>query len=674
MTLLRNQVNPDRRIDIQGLRAVAVILVVLFHAGIPGFGGGYVGVDVFFVISGFLISTHLFTGLQDRGRIGFGAFYARRARRLLPAAFTVIALTVVVAAICVSPLQFGYVVRDAIAATFYVPNLWFAVNATDYLAETTPSLFMHYWSLGVEEQFYLLWPAVLLGLFKVFGLRTRMAMAIVGIISASAALCIWLTSFSQPNAFFVLFPRMWEFGLGALVALVLLGRERVFGERISAIVGWAGLVAVVASGTMFSTTTDYPGYAVALPVVGAAALIAAGAAPWSPAKLLSVRPLPWIGDISYSLYLVHWPLLMIPVAATAYMQPLPMWIRILLVMACVPLAWLLYTYVEQPGRRAPWLSAARPRRTGIVAASCMTVITATALALSALQNPVLNAGRTAPPTVIALNPVGTPFVPSNLAVGLTAVADDQPVTYANGCHRDERQSEPIRCVVGMRADAPLVVLFGDSHAAQWYPALRVLAKDGGIRLMSLTKSTCPAAQIEVRNLPSCSQWRRVALARIAAERPALILLGNRAVRYVANDDDPEQSWRNALSDTIKQFPAASRVGLFADTPADDATPTICLARYLDDAGRCALPRDAALYQPARAAERDLAAAGLITYLDFTDYLCNAVECPAILGNTVVYRDRHHIAASMSTTLAPVVDGGIMSILNGNHAVPVGSAG
>jgi peptidoglycan/LPS O-acetylase OafA/YrhL len=179
--------NRPKRLDIQGIRAVAVLLVLLFHAEIPGFAGGYIGVDVFFVISGFLISSHLLESLRDRGTIGFGAFYARRARRLLPAAFTVIIATVVAAAVWVSPVQFPYMVNDALAAALYVPNMWFAYIETDYLAPKLPSLLLHYWSLGLEEQFYLVWPLLL---WAVFRLRRRwLGAAIWMVTAASFAAC-----------------------------------------------------------------------------------------------------------------------------------------------------------------------------------------------------------------------------------------------------------------------------------------------------------------------------------------------------------------------------------------------------------------------------------------------------------------------------------------------------
>jgi peptidoglycan/LPS O-acetylase OafA/YrhL len=646
------------------MRAIAVALVVLFHAGIPGAGGGYVGVDVFFVISGFLISTHLLEGLRDRGGIEFGAFYARRVRRLLPAALTVIVLTVAGAAVWASPVQFGSVVKDAIAATCYVPNVLFAFNATDYLADKTPSLFMHYWSLGVEEQFYLLWPALLLGLFK---LRpARMVATFAAVVAASFVLCVWLTAFSQPNAFFTLFARIWEFGLGGLVALALLRRGRIFEQRTGAVVGWAGLAAVVGSGMLFSTATDYPGYAAAVPVVGAALLIATGPVRRGPAAILSVRPLTWIGDISYSLYLVHWPLLVLPVAATGYLHTLPMWLRVAIVAACVPLAWLLYTYVEQPGQRAAWLSTAHPRRTLAVTAAAMAAVSAVALTVGAVQNPMRDAGRPALRTPLSWKPVGTPYVPSNITPQLSAVAGGEPVTYANGCHRSQWSTDPAGCVVGINPRAPVVVLFGDSHAAHWYPALSVLADQGLIRLDNRTKSACPPEQIHIPHYPRCDVWREGVIDDIAASPPSLILLGSWASGYLQGDDDPKTHWRKALASTLSRLPRESRVAVFADTPSIGVPPSFCLGLFVDDAQRCALPRSKAFTKPARQAVLDLAAAGAFTLLDYTDYLCNEAACPSILGDTLVYRDGTHLTVQASTELAPLVDADVMSILSARH--------
>lgn len=651
----------EKRLDIQGMRAVAVMLVVLFHAEIPGFGGGYVGVDVFFVISGFLISTHLLESLRNRGGIGFASFYARRVRRLLPAAFLVILATVVAARLLVSPIQFRYVVQDAIAAVFYVPNMWFVHNATDYLAEKTPSLFLHYWSLGVEEQFYLLWPLLLALLFRFFTARWTMAIAMSVMVVLSFVVCLYLTTAAQPAAFFMLPARMWEFGLGALVALALLDGRRLFAPRVAAVLGWIGLAAVLGSGMVFTIKTVYPGSAVAIPVLGAALLIAAGTAPGGPAAVLSLRPATWIGDISYSLYLVHWPVLVLPVAAGAYMDQLPMWARIALALACLPLAWLLYTYVEVPGQRLEWLRAARPRRTFGVTAGAMATIVATAVTAGLLIQPKLDAGKPAPDVALAASPVGTDYVPSNLIPTLAEVDDDNSVLYDNGCHRSLHDAGLADCVIGSNPAAPRVVLFGDSHAAQWFPALQPLADSGAVRLESHTKSGCPAAPPSHLPYASCPAWVEAVAAKLAADPPALILLGNFGKRYLEDLPNPGELWQQALTAAAERLPAESHIVLLADTPSIGVTPSICLARFSDEADYCALQRPEALNEELRAVERNVAERfDNVSYVDFTELICNDTNCPTIIGNTLVYRDGSHI----TTEFARVLSGAVTSAVQG----------
>ncbi|WP_206666810.1 acyltransferase family protein [Mycolicibacterium cosmeticum] len=664
----------SKRLDIQGMRAIAVALVLLFHAEIPGFGGGYVGVDVFFVISGFLISTHLLESLQRGGRIGYGAFYARRARRLLPAAFLVIAATLVAATVLVSPVQFRYVVKDAVAAALYVPNLLFAYNATDYLAEKTPSLFLHYWSLGVEEQFYLVWPVLLALVFGRFALRWRFGLTLAVLTAVSFVLCVWLTGFSQANAFFMLPARMWEFGLGALVAFGVLRRGRILPTSIAPLAGWLGLGAIVASGVLFSTATEYPGYAVAVPVAGAALLIAAGPVARGPAAVLSVRPLTWLGDISYSLYLVHWPVLMLPVAATGYMQALPLWLRVAAATACIPLAWVLYRFVEQPGQRAAWLTDGRPRRTFAVAAAAMAAIVAAGTTAGVTLHPPLSAAKPVAHTSLTVKPAGTPYVPDNLNPALGTAEGDQPVVYTNGCHRSQWSTDAAGCLTGTNPAAPLVALFGDSHATQWYPALSALAERGVIRLDSHTKSACPAVPIPIAHYAACAAWRSAVLGRLVDSKPDLILLAGYPRNYLSRADDPARDWGSAFATLLDQLPKAARVGIFADTPSIGVTPSICLGRFVDDALRCALPRAVALDQNIRETERALAAGRSITYLDYSDYLCNDRMCPAIIGDTLVYRDGSHLTATMSAELAPLVGADITALLPARGSATVDAAG
>ena len=643
-----------QRGDIQGLRAVAVALVVLFHAGIPGFDGGYVGVDVFFVISGFLITTNLLEGLERTGRIGFAEFYARRARRLLPAALTVVALTVVAAAIWTSPLQLSYVFKEAIAATFYIPNILFAVRSTDYLGEKTPSLFLHYWSLGVEEQFYLVWPILLLFLFRFIKPRRRLIAAVVVLVLVSFAGCVWLTGVSQPYAFFLLPARAWEFGVGALCALALLHERSPVPPRLAAATGWIGLAGIAAGGTVLTHATTYPGYAVAIPVVGTALVIVGNATPTptGPTALLSTRPFTYVGDISYSLYLIHWPALELPEAARGYMQPLPMWASALIALLCVPAAGLMYTFIEQPGRRARWLVNRRPRRTLAATAAGMALVTVLTAASSVVASrSQLDAGKAASATKIGPDPVGTTFVPNNLVPSLRNASSDNPAVYSNGCHRGYPSADASGCQFGDNRDAPLVALLGDSHAAQWFEPLHRLANEGRIRLDSNTKSACPAAIVKQKAYSECDIWRQAVIQRLAKDPPDVILLGNYATYYTSPAAYPEDDWRRAMLSTLVQLPSQSHVGIFADTPSTGVTPSMCLATFLDRADQCDLPREQALNSDARAAEESVVQGERVGYLDFTEFFCNEQNCPSIIGNTLVYRDGSHITATYSTELA-----------------------
>jgi peptidoglycan/LPS O-acetylase OafA/YrhL len=313
------------RPDIEGLRAVAVVAVVLFHADVPGIGGGYVGVDVFFVISGFLITGLLWREVSTTGTVRLRRFYGARARRLLPASATVGVITMIASAILLPPLQARSVFGDGITSALYVGNYWFILQAVDYFAASLPqSPFQHYWSLGVEEQFYLVWPALIIGtawLIRRVRRRTKtdaissqspylVVLALVAVISF--ALSLAATYVAPSAAFFSLPTRAWQLGVGGLVALTA-GQWRRLPATAAAIAGWAGLALILLACTLFEPTTIYPGIAALLPVLGAALVIGAGCATPSQGcgRALGLPPMRAVGRVSYSWYLWHWPVLVL---------------------------------------------------------------------------------------------------------------------------------------------------------------------------------------------------------------------------------------------------------------------------------------------------------------------------------------------------------------------------
>src|SRR5215218_2006163 len=543
------------RADVEGLRAVAVLAVVVYHAGLSQVGGGFVGVDVFYVLSGFLITGLLWEELDSTGRLRLGAFYARRARRLLPAAALVLVVTLVASAVWLSPLQVPVVARDAAAAALYVANYRFAAQRTDYLADASPSPLQHYWSLGVEEQFYLLWPLLLVVVFlagRRLGRRSPAvaAAALVPVGAGSFALSLRLTAVAQPWAFFSLPTRAWELAAGGLVALAASRLARLPGLA-AATLGWLGLEAILWSITRFGPSTPFPGAAALFPVGGTVAVVAAGcAAPrLGPDLVLRRWPLQLGGRLSYAWYLWHWPLLVLAPAVAGH--PLGLGPNLGLAAAAGVLAVATVKLVEDPVRLSRRL-AGRPGRSLALGASLTATAAVAAIATASLSPAPQGRGVAAPPAAIRPAPptrtrstrprqdpaearlaeLSAPVleavakaarartVPANLDPPLASAHANQSPPVADGCLVRWQGVSSGPCRYGVAGARRTVVLFGDSHALQWFPALDHAARTHHWQLESLTKTTCPPVQLSFwspvlrRPYRECDQWRATMLARI----------------------------------------------------------------------------------------------------------------------------------------------------------------
>ncbi|HEY0249795.1 MAG TPA: acyltransferase family protein [Gryllotalpicola sp.] len=685
--------------DIHGLRGLAVAAVVLVHAGLPWIAGGYAGVDVFFVISGFLITSQLLPQLRDAGRVTFLPFYARRVRRLLPAALTVIATTAIASVFCLPRTLLPASLGDAAAAAAYVPNLLFAARGTDYLADPTPSLYQHFWSLGVEEQFYLLWPLLLTGAVWAARGRRRRAPRTAGVTGAagdtgivvavltavavaSFALSLHETTADQPWAFFPMWTRAWEFALGGLVALGGPALGRLLPHPARAALGWAGLAGVAASLLAFDATTLFPGVAALLPVASAAAVMAAGEVHGGPVLLLRMPPLPFLGRISYALYLVHWPLLQLVQARAGSTHPLPLRVRLALAVAAVPLAWVLHRCVEAPLRHgrerrlerpgspaagpAPHPHGLRPLLAGL-AASALLAGAALGGASAAAAAP-LHSARTTSDAPLTAPPAGTPFVPAGLRPALTAAADDNPPMYADGCELGFTASVPHPCAFG--ADGlPRMVLFGDSHAAEWQPALARVAAREGFQLVTQTKSSCRSVLEhqpgDLARDRACASWRQAVLRQLAAEPPAVVVLANFDGAATSNSGQASAEWSAGLRGTVAALPHTTRVVLLADTPDLRSSPIPCLSQHLEHTAPCATPAAHALRSTGRAAIEASVSQTRASHVDLNRYLCGTV-CPPIIGDTLVYRDANHLTATFAAQLAGPLDAALRPLLAPAH--------
>lgn len=655
------------RADIQGLRALGVGLVVLYHAGLPIFPGGYVGVDVFFVISGFLITGHLASAIDADGRVRFVRFYARRALRILPAAFAVVIMTALALVVFAPIPDLPRVLRDARAAVLYYPNVRFADMRTDYLADHAPSPFQHYWSLGVEEQFYLLWPLVIMAMVVIVRRRWATVTVAVGAVAlASFAWGIWTIRVNQPEAFFLLPGRAWELLVGGLVALwARQGALAHLQASARNALGWVGFAVVLGAALLYDGDTVFPGVAALAPVLGTAAVIAAGTggAVAGLAPVLAAPASQHLGRISYSLYLVHWPLVLVPQVAVGFHRPLPMWVTALLgVVVAVPLASALNRFIEEP-MRAPRAFVVRPVRT-LAAFAALTGLIAGALTVAIAWGERREVPTAGPAPARPAEPIDPPpasaALPSNLSPSLDAAAASLPIMYSDGCMHSVEDVAVQDCVYGDREGSTVIALFGDSHAAQWFPALRKFAEERGDTAVStFTKTSCPAPSVGVLNngIPyeTCDRWRGAVVDALVANPPDLVVMSSYAHYDLAKVDAPDRAdaWATGLAATVERLRAAgAEVLVIADTPRFLAAPPTCAAQFPADLIGCAVDRTEGFDEAWTDVEARTAREAGAHTADLTPFLCDDQRCPIVFDDLLVYRDIHHLTVEAVEYLSP----------------------
>jgi peptidoglycan/LPS O-acetylase OafA/YrhL len=660
------------RPDIEGLRAVAIGAVLLYHAGVPGAEGGFIGVDVFFVISGFLITGLLIREWTSEGRISLLVFYARRFRRLLPAALLAIAATTLASYLVLSSLRFPGVALDAGAAALYVSNLRFAANAIDYLgSEAAPSPLLHFWSLSVEEQYYLFWPLIIMLSLRALA-RRRLGLVIGAMVVASFGLALLWTDQAAPWAFFSLPTRAWQLGVGALIAMgVLRLPTRTPGLAAAAAV-WLGLAIIAAGVVIIDTGTPYPGAAAVIPVLGTALVVMGGSTSSTlPSRLLATRVPRWIGRISYSLYLWHWPILvLVPLALGIDSLAL----NLGLVAVAIAIAAVSTELIEVPIRQGRLLPLP-PRASLAVAGSASLVValgavTAGAIVLGPATTPVIAEARPARDGEL---PAGIlrGDVPGDLTPTLAQAYYDLPSGYADGCHLDFGTVEPPACTYGPPDAQVPVVLLGDSHAQQWLPALQRLAEERGWRLRAITKGACPMVEATVWNYPlkrayrECDAWRERALELIEEEEAELVILASADMYDLVDEQggllkDGEggtaaeaATWDAALVSYLSRVAErAPHVVVLADTPRVGYDPAECLATEARIEA-CDSGADGMIDEAYRDREAAAARQAGVELLSATEWLCSGPDgaCPLVRGPYLVYRDAHHLTATFAAQLA-----------------------
>jgi peptidoglycan/LPS O-acetylase OafA/YrhL len=645
------------RPDIEGLRALAIILVVANHISPDRVPSGFVGVDIFFVLSGYLITLLLVNERERSGSIDLANFYARRVRRLLPAAAAMTLTTLLIAMFVFSPSELEFSAKGARAAALYVSNLFFAGNASDYFAtDTQQNLFLHTWSLAVEEQFYFVWPTVIL----ISAARSKSAkgivVALLAIAAFSLAMSIYLSPRNASFAYFMLPTRAWEFAIGGIACLIP-SRARPLTLLSNVTMTSIGSLVVVLSAWWIPRNADYPGFIALLPVLSTAAcLYLLQTNTKNPVRtFLATWPAQWLGKMSYSWYLWHWPFIVLGSA----LYPHSSSARLLAALLSLGVAAASFYFLEQPLRFNARLVSDVRRSLALGLALTLATVTAAQFLLR-LARQESNAPRMHSVTA-ALHSEST------LPLGRCATIGNSPIVKT--------------CEFGSPHSSSTVVLFGDSHAISLFDALRSVAEERGWRMVTFIKSGCPATNVRVErrgwgsDFPdSCDSWRRDAIRHIQALAPSMTIVVE-ATEYVQGHGTGEESWagvsmldwtlgtRYSLHELSK---SGSLLILVRDNPEFVSSVPECVGRsfahYWYSLSNCLMPRrDALNTQLWSQISKSLVSLDNVTILDLTEVLCPGSSCPVLDKGYIMYRDTNHLSESYSLTLAPLLNAQLQAI-------------
>ena len=675
--------------EVQALRAVAVLLVVLYHFWPNRLTGGFVGVDVFFVISGFLITSHLHREVETTGRIRLAHFYTRRARRLLPAALLVLLASAAATMVFLPVTRLATTAGELLASALYVQNWLLAARAVDYSAsQNAASAVQHYWSLSVEEQFYLLWPPLILLILLLarrLGPARRDSALLSGILivcGSSLAWSISATATDQAAAYFTTPTRIWELGAGAALALGMRMRNGRPGARASQAralriaLRWLGLVAITTAALTLSSASPFPGYRALLPVLGTVAIIAAGDTgrrdPLS--HLVLLPPVQFLGNVSYSLYLWHWPAIVI-LPFALHRAPTTS-DKLLLLALSVGLAWLTKVLVEDPGRR--WRLLSSPRLAAVAVAASMALVGATsglfwhqvqrdenaafARLAAASSDPCFGAGAMGAQSSRCGNPFREPQ-------SLTLSSSDWWYYVDPGC-TPTPMPPPMEGMVTCRfSSSPptrTVALVGDSHALHYQAALLSIAKQLNWEVVEFTKGHCPVTHAPVLAfdgtvepaswVDECRQFADRVDDQLTRLKPDYVFTSGFADDMLF-DKKPARSIEAGAQGFAEVWKAWAAKGMHVvvlrDVPStgDQSIPD-CLSTNVGNPIACARPRSEAVQPDAMTVAAQQVSSNLVQLVDLSDQFCDRSRCYAAVGGAIVYADTNHITTQFSRSLAP----------------------
>ena len=633
------------------------------------------------MISGFLITNLLLREFGSTNHVSLSNFYARRIRRLLPASLFAVIGTLLLSRIWLEPLRLIDLSRDARAAALFVLNFVFATRGSDYLQSALPpSPLQHFWSLAVEEQFYIFFPIIVFLSLKLRrGSATLLIVLITSLSIISFGLSIRYSAINASSAFYLLPFRAWELGSGALLAIFLFSKKtrlpkNLASRVIAGLVGWIALICILLTSYLFDSQTVFPGFAAALPVLATVTIILgvilnSHHLNFGPSRLLATPPLVWIGNRSYSLYLWHWPIL---ITARSHSQS---HLTSTQIAACIFATFfaaeISYRFIEQPIHLVPKFLQSTKR--SLFFGVLIIVIGLVASVISSSTLPVIASGSDAPLITetrlkdLVINSVQMQELPANLEPTIDELYEiPEPELYSLGCHFNNLE-KPSPCTFGDPNSKTLIALAGDSHAAQWFQPIKKIIEKRNWKLVTYTQSGCSLFSITGGVSKDCQLWNNYVLQQIRLEKISLVILSNLSNEMFSKEEEGKVSVE-VLPDRLKNLELnitkfGTKVLYIADTPKPAFNIPNCLSQNPLQIQMCSFDFSKAVNQSSVAILKTSFSTEKSSYIDLTDWICVNSRCPGVIGNTLVYRDDSHIFDSFALSLTHVLAAEVNKVLN-----------
>lgn len=656
------EIKKQYRSEIEGLRLIAALLVAIYHIWMMRVSGG---VDVFFVVSGFLITTSLLSKYAREGYINLFSFVGGLLKRLLPQAITVLIFVTVMSYFILPEVRHIDTIKEIFASFFYYENWQLAITGTDYLDQhNAKSPVQHFWAMSIQGQFYLIWFFVIsiaIAIYKKtkYELKNILLSILTVLFVASLSYSIYLTGVNQPWAYFDTRTRVWEFAIGGILMIFIFKAK--LPSYISVILGWIGLIGLSITGFIMDVGASFPSYIALWPVTAAVLVMLAGQNPtaYGVEKFLGSRPMVYLGGLSYGLYLWHWPILSFYYVLYDTTD-VEIFHGMLIILISLFLSYLTTNFIEKPInsfiiKRKITLKSFSPI---IGMAVILILMVSSWLAFSQYKSSqaLSFAGDEEYPGVMVNTeavdiPETTTPIPS-----MEAIKNDKAEPYEDGCHVSPGDSEVKICEYGKKDNYnQTIALVGGSKSTHWLPSLQAFAEEESIRLLNVTKSGCRFTLGEVR-AEDCEEWNRNVVEEVSKEHPDLI------VTLADNAREPEK----VPAGFLKQFEKVKEYDIpimaIRDTPYFPRDIAECISKNGFETDLCNIDRDKA-YPEISAWEKVDNPPSNVYYVDYTDYICNEEECPVIIGNVIAYIDDSHMSATFSKSFGPIVKRDVLEILD-----------